>query len=91
MKKVYIITYDLKEEGQNYTEILKRIKSYGTWAKLGRSEYIVVSNQTHTEIRDYLKGALDLNDALFVGTLNAPAAWSGMPENVSKWIISNLS
>jgi hypothetical protein len=90
MKQAYIITYELHNPGQNYEELLRRIKSYGTWARLGGSEYIIISTQTAVQIRDYLVGALDYNDSLFVGTLIAPAAWRGMSEQVSNWILNNL-
>ena len=33
-----------------------------------------------------IKRALDNNDKLYVGIVKAPAAWVGMPEEVSKWI-----
>lgn len=90
MRRAYIITYELHRPGQNYEELLRRIKSYGTWARLGGSEYIIVSTQTAVQIRDYLNGAIDDNDSLFVGTLIAPAAWHGMTEEVSNWIRNNL-
>lgn len=91
MKKVYIVSYDLKNPGQNYEKLLALIKSYGKWARLGGSAYLVVSTQTAVQIRDNLKLALDSNDQLFVGTLTLPAAWAGMPDEVSNWIRNNLT
>ncbi|MBN8666129.1 MAG: hypothetical protein J0M30_01415 [Chitinophagales bacterium] len=91
MKKVYIISYDLKNPGQNYEKILALIKSFGKWARLGGSAYLIVSTQTAVQVRDNLKTALDSNDKLFVGTLTLPAAWVGMPDEVSNWIRNNLT
>lgn len=87
--KAYIISYDLTNPGKNYEDLLKKIKSYH-WARLGGSAYVVVSENTAVEIRDNLKLVLDSTDKLFVGTLVAQAAWSGMPEEVSKWLINNI-
>lgn len=90
MKRTYIVTYELLRPGQNYEELISRIKSYETWAKLGGSEYIIVTTKSATQIRDYLINAIDSNDRIFVGILSAPAAWSGMSDEVSRWIINNL-
>lgn len=91
MNRAYLITYDLHRPGQAYEELLRRIKSYGTWARLGESSYIIVSTNSAVQIRDYLNDAIDNNDRLFVGTLIAPAAWNGMSEEVSNWIVNNLN
>lgn len=90
MKKAYIISYDLRIPGQNYETLIARIKEYGKWARLGGSAYIIITERTAVEIRDYLIQPLDSNDKLFVGTLNAPAAWNGLPEDVSNWLRNNL-
>jgi hypothetical protein len=87
--KTYIISYDLSNPGKNYEDLLKKIKSY-SWARLGGSAYVVVSANTAVEIRDNLKTVLDSNDKLFVGTVVPQAAWTGLPEEVSKWLINNI-
>ena len=88
--KTYIISYDLSQPGQNYEELLKRIKSYSQWARLGGSAYIIMTDKSHTEIRDNLLEVLDKNDKLFVGTVSAPAAWYGLGSEVSNWLIDKL-
>ena len=90
MKHAYIVSYDLSIPGQNYEELLGRIKSYPLWARLGGSSYIIITEKDATSIRDYLGQLINYNDKLFVGTLVAPAAWKGLPEEVSTWIINNL-
>ena len=89
--RAYIISYDLLTPGKNYEDLLKKIKSYPMWARLGGSAYIVITENTAVEIRDNLKPFLDSNDKLFVGTLIAPAAWTGLSDEVSKWIIENVT
>jgi len=91
MKKSYIISYDLRNSGQNYEELLKRIKSYHSWARLGGSAYIILTDKTHVEIRDYLLEVLDENDKLYVGIITVPAAWHGLGDEVSRWLQNNLT
>ena len=89
MKKLYIITYDLSNPGRNYESLLKRIKSYPSWARLGGSSYLVFTDKTATEIRDNLIPSLDSNDKLYVGIMGASAAWIGLASEVSNWIKNN--
>ena len=86
----YFISYDLSEPGRNYDKLIDLIKSEYAWAKIGYSAFIVKSSVSHTELRDKLKQALDSNDKLFVGAISAPAAWYGLPDEVSKWLNNNL-
>ncbi|MGD1008192.1 MAG: hypothetical protein ABR980_13290 [Ignavibacteriaceae bacterium] len=90
MKNIFIITYDLIEPDRNYIDLLKKIKSYGTWAKICESSYLIKTDQTYEQVRNQLVKIIDENDKLFVGTLIAPAAWNALPESVSNWILKNL-
>jgi len=90
MRRAYIISYDLSKPGQNYEALLKKIKTHHAWARLGGSAYIVLSDNTAAQIRDDLTQALDKNDKLFVGAINAPAAWIGLGDEVSQWLRNDL-
>lgn len=87
---VYIVSYDLKEPGQRYSELVSAITSYRKWARLGQSAYLIVSVESAVELRDKFKQFLDSNDKLYVGIVNPPAAWVGMSDNVSQWIKDEL-
>ena len=91
MNKAYLITYDLSNPGQKYEVLLKRIKSYPTWARLGGSAYIIISNQSPVQIRDYLRSVLDWNDKIFVGAIRSPAAWYNLGDEVAQWLNNNLN
>jgi len=86
----YIVSYDLSQPGQNYEKVLQTIKSHSSWARLGGSAYIVISNESAVEIRDKILRELDTNDKLYVGVVEAPAAWYGMGDEVSDWLKKNL-
>lgn len=87
---IYIISYDLSEPGQRYEELIGKIKESNAWAKLGESAYMVDSDKTPIELRDDYRTVLDSNDKLYVGRVYAPAAWYGMPNEVSEWILTKL-
>ena len=90
MRQTYLISYDLRNPGQNYEALLKKIKSSSGWARLGDSAYIIISEDSAVNIRDYLMTVLDNNDKIFVGVINAPAAWRGLGDEVSQWLSNNL-
>lgn len=89
---VYIVTYDLINESDStsYQQLLQLIKSEGIWAKLGGSSYLIESDSSPVELRDKFKEALDKDDKLYVGQVIAPAAWYGLPDEVTKWIKEKL-
>lgn len=91
MKKALIVTYDLSNPGQNYEALLKRIKAYKNWARLGGSSYIIMVEPLTTvaQHRDFLAVALDPNDKLYVSALGKDAAWQGLTSEVSNWIREN--
>ena len=51
-KRTYIISYDLRKPGRNYEEVLRVIKSYSAWARLGSSAYLVITTKKPDIIRD---------------------------------------
>lgn len=87
---VFLITYDLNNPGQNYAQLIKKIKSYPDWAKISDSSWCVWSAAQSTSIRDSLKVYLDQNDKLLVAKLSGQAAWSGLSSDVSNWLHDNL-
>ena len=87
---VYIVTFDLGEPTQRYEELVSLIKDGSRWARLCHSSYLIVSDLSAVQLRDKFKVALDGNDRLYVGSIKAPAAWTGMPDSVTKWIKDEL-
>lgn len=86
---VYQINYDLRKQ-KNYSSLIERIKSYGTWCHPLESVWIIVTNQTAAQVRDYLATVMDNDDGILVTRLQGEAAWYGLSNEVSQWIQSNL-
>lgn len=82
----FIVTYDLRSPGQDYSALISRIKSY-TYSKICESAWIVRSNKDASQIRDDLVQEIDKNDRLFVAKLTGQAAWHNCidtNENIKK-------
>ena len=86
---VYQINYDLRKQ-KDYSSLIERIKSCGAWCHPLESTWIVVTNKTAIQIRDYLNVVMDNDDGLLVTRLQGEAAWYGLTHEVSQWIQNNL-
>lgn len=87
--KIYLVTYDLHVRGQNYTDLLVKIKESAMWARLSESSYAVGTLKTPQQLFDHLQTSLDSNDHLYIITIAKPYTGVG-PEEVNKWLESKL-
>lgn len=86
---VKLITYDLNRPGQDYTDLLKKIKAF-SWARLSESSYAVATDLTPDQLFAHLSPYLDANDTLYVICLHHP--WNGRgPKEVNDWLQRNLT
>lgn len=77
---LFLINYDLCSPGQNYTDLVNAIQSYGSWARISGSCWVIQTNKTAVEIRNHLMEFIDQNDSLFVCDFNKWASWNITPE-----------
>lgn len=66
---VYMITYDLNKEGQDYDNVINAIKeaSTGCWCTFWKSSYLIQSNYTSaSQVFKHIEPYLDSNDRLIV-------------------------
>ena len=66
---VYMVTYDLNSEGQNYEDVIQAIKdaSNGVWCTYWKSSFLIKSNlKTANEVFAKIKPYVDDNDRLLV-------------------------
>lgn len=90
MAKPLIVSYDLRQQGQNYKCIIEKLKAYKVHWHMQGSVWILVTTDTAMQVRDNLISCLDDNDKLFVGRLGGEAAWHGHTADANKWIKSIL-
>ncbi len=86
---VLLITYDLREPGQDYSELISKIKSY-MWARLSEFYYAIRTDSTPSTVFDQLKPYLDPSDNLNVIILKQPYVGYG-PKEVNSWLDNNLT
>lgn len=86
----YLITYDLNSPGQKYECISKKIKDSYSWWKCLNNIFIIKSDNSSSQIRDFLKPCIDSNDKLIVLKLSGEGAWKGFDEKCSNWLKNNL-
>jgi hypothetical protein len=55
----YVVCYDLLKQGQNYNCLTDKIKSFGTYWNTQQSVWIVISQQSAEQIREYLTPCLE--------------------------------
>lgn len=87
--RTYLISYDLgmPETSADYNEIADYIKSLGLCAKPLKSQWLVVSTKSTTEIRDSLKSLTDPNDKILVLDVTSDSwATARMSSVMNAWI-----
>lgn len=85
---VYCISYDLKTPGKDYGPLNEAIKSFGRWWHQTGSVWLVSSDKSSAEIRDFLKSNIDSNDKLFVIRVARNWAAIGFSQEEYNWLKS---
>jgi hypothetical protein len=88
MANCYIINYDLNKT-KDYESLFAAIKSYGTWAKILKSCWAVVSSKSAESIMKHLQTVMDSDDGIFVVKSDHNAAWENV-ECSDSWLQRNL-
>jgi hypothetical protein len=75
--KVYLISYDLDKPGQNYEQLIARLKAHGAFRVL-MSQWALGTNWNAKQLRDDLAPYIDSNDRLLVTQVTDWASWNIM-------------
>ena len=90
-RRFYIIAYDLRTPGRDYTDLYMAIKSNRDWQHPLESTWIVWTTEDANDIYKTLKPTLDQNDLLFISDVNlrnrqgwlAKSCWEWMNERIN--------
>lgn len=74
MNKI-LITYDLRKQGANYSDLIGAIKKYPKAVKVCESVWLIKALSSCMQVREKLNRYIDGNDRLFVANLTGEAAW----------------
>lgn len=86
---VYLVTYDLKQPGQDYSNVHDAIKSCGAWWHHLESTWLVDSSLSADQISKRVLQHIDPNDSLLViGVTSEHAGW--LTKKAWDWINSRV-
>lgn len=84
---IFMITYDLKKPGRDYSSVHEHIKENYAYCKGLESFWLVESNKSAAGIRDELSEVVDSNDVIFVARLGGN--WASWNYGCADWLKSS--
>jgi hypothetical protein len=87
---LYLVSYDLKQVGQNYDCIIAKLEALPNYWHFQQSVWLVQWHGSAFDLATSLQSCLDANDLLFVTKVTSDSAWSGYPQEGSDWIQRSL-
>ncbi len=88
MAKTFLITYDLKRPGQNYSDLYDAIKSEGDWQHPLESTWVVKTDNLvlANTIYEHLRPCIDENDSLFIVEITAQDRQGWLAKSFWEWL-----
>ena len=83
---LFIISYDLNNPGQDYTNLFQKIEQLGIALHIQKSVWLLKSTLNANDIASNLHKLMDNNDILFVSELNKPNYQGWMNKKYWEWI-----
>ncbi|HEY1810990.1 MAG TPA: hypothetical protein VGG74_01450 [Kofleriaceae bacterium] len=83
---VLLVAFELARPGRNSDAVIARIKEYGHWARVNASTYLVCTDRTSIQVRDWVLQAMTNKDKVYVTVVAHEAAWFGHPDLFSNWV-----
>lgn len=88
---VFLVSYDLREPGQDYSGLIEELKASEAWWHHLRSTWLVSTKETADELYARLDEHLAENDRLIVLELAKHAPRQGwLPEQAWTWVDKKL-
>lgn len=87
---VYSVSYDLQNATSEYQDLCDGIKGYGTWWHQTESVWMIKTEKSAKEVREYLMQFLRPGDKLFVIEVRKPWAGTGFSTKEYDWLKKNM-
>ncbi|MEU9388611.1 hypothetical protein AB0D86_01240 [Streptomyces sp. NPDC048324] len=85
-----MISYDLKKPGQDYTTLIKEIKSLGSWCHALKSTWLVDTLKSSQQVHSALRAHMDSNDLILVVNITNDDHAGYLDDEVVKWIRQHM-
>ena len=86
---LYLISYDLKTPGRDYSTLYSAIKGCGAWWHYLQSTWIVKTTQTTNEVAALLRSTIDKNDCIILVDITHKTYDGWLPQKAWEWIREN--
>jgi len=88
---VYLVTYDLKKPGQDYSALYDELKK-ATWWHYLESTWLLSTSESIANLRERLFAQMDANDSLLIFELTPNSRYNGwLPQKAWDWIKQHLA
>lgn len=91
MQHVFQIDYDLRAPGRDYESLIEALRKFNRWCHPLKSTWVISTSLSAVQIRNHLLQYMDANDGLLVTRLQGEAAWNGLDNTVSTWLVGELA
>ena len=82
---VFLVSYDLNKQGQNYTNLINAIRAYDAYIKCLHSQWLVSANDNIDSVYVYLSNKIDNNDLLLITPIVQPF-YATLQSDVISWL-----
>lgn len=83
---IYLITYDLNKDGQDYTALYDKIKSLGQCFHPLESVWFLKSTENVNAVTEQLRASMDNNDHIFVVEISNQKRQGWLPKTAWEWL-----
>jgi hypothetical protein len=83
---IYLITYDLKKPGRDYSSLHETIKSATSWWHYLDSTWIIYSKLTVDEWSEKIRQVIDINDRFIIVDITHRPRQGWLDKDAWKWI-----
>jgi hypothetical protein len=83
---IYLISYDLKKPGKDYTTLYEKLKSGLSWWHYLESTWLIHTNDTVEVWSDKIRSVIDENDIFIVIDVTKRPRQGWLPTKAWEWI-----
>jgi hypothetical protein len=86
---IYLISYDLRKPGRDYTSLHNAIKSAPTWWHYIESTWIIKTEKSIEDWYNKIRATTDSNDSFIIVDITKQNRQGWLPQKAWEWIREN--